>query len=91
MTTVRMSEAEVLKDMPAVLAKVRQGVEIVVEQDNQTIAVIKPPQRSGRPISEILRESKQRSSTVTLDEEFGKDLEDIIASHQELWNPTSWD
>ena len=81
MATVCMSEAEVLKDMPAVLAKVRQGVEIVVEQDNQTIAVIKLPQRSGRPISEILREAKRHSSTVTLDESFSKDLEEIIVSH----------
>ena len=82
MVTVRMSEAEVIKDIPAVLAKVRQGVEIIVEQNNQTIAVIKPPHRSGRPISEVLREAKRRNSTVTLDEEFSKDLEEIIATRQ---------
>ena len=46
---------------------------------------------SGRPITEILREAKQRSSTVTLDEDFGKDLEEIIASHRQPWNPPSWD
>ena len=46
---------------------------------------------SGRPVTEILREAKQRSSTVTLDEDFGKDLEEIIAIHQQLWNPPSWD
>jgi len=91
MTAVRMSEAEVVSDMPSVLAKVRQGIEVIVEQGNQTIAVIKPPQRSGRPILEILREAKRRNSTVILDEEFSKDLEEIIASHQEPWNPPSWD
>ena len=85
MVTVRMSEAEVIevvKDMPAVLAKVQQGIEIVVEQGNRTIAVIKPPQQSGRPILEILREAKRRNSAVTLDEAFSKDLEEIIASYQ---------
>jgi len=46
---------------------------------------------SGRPITEILREAKQRSSTVTLDEDFGKDLEEIIASPRQPWNPPSWD
>jgi len=46
---------------------------------------------SGRPITEILREAKQRSSTVTRDEDFGKDLEEIIASHRQPWNPPSWD
>lgn len=91
MATVHMSEAEVVKDIAAVLAKVRQGVEIVVEQDHRAVAVIKPPQRSGRPISEILREAKQRNSMVTLDEEFSKDIQEIIASHQQPWNPPSWD
>jgi hypothetical protein len=28
---------------------------------------------------------------VTLDEDFGRDLEEIIASHQRPWNLPSWD
>jgi hypothetical protein len=28
---------------------------------------------------------------VTLDEEFTKDMEDVISSHQKPWNPQSWD
>ena len=91
MLTVHMSEAELIKDIPAVLAKVQQGVEIIVEQDNRTIAVITPPQRSGRKIAEILSEAKKCNSAVTFDEEFTKDLNEIIASHQEPWNPPSWD
>ena len=43
MATVPMSEAEVVKDIAAVLAKVRQGVEIIVEQNHRAAAVIKPP------------------------------------------------
>jgi len=40
-----MSEAEVARDLHAVLAKVRQGVEIVIEQDHRPVAVLKssPP------------------------------------------------
>ena len=77
--------------MHAVLARVQQGVEIVVEQDHRAVAVIRAQGLSGRPITEILREAKERNSTVTLDEDFGKDLEEIIASHQQPWNPASWD
>jgi hypothetical protein len=33
MATVPMSEAEVARDLHAVLAKVQQGVEIIIEQD----------------------------------------------------------
>ena len=33
----------------------------------------------------------QRNSTVTLDPDFGKDLEAVIASHKQPWNPPSWE
>jgi antitoxin (DNA-binding transcriptional repressor) of toxin-antitoxin stability system len=91
MTQFHMSEAQVTEDFAAVLEKLRQGAEVVVEQDHRPVAVIRPPERSGRPISEIIREAKERNSTVTLDADFGKDMEAIIASHQQPWNPPSWD
>jgi len=92
MTTVRISEAELARDVRAVLAKVEQGSEVIIEQeDHRPVAVISSPHRSGRPIVEILREAKRRNLTVTLDDEFGKDLEEVIASHQQPWQPPSWD
>jgi antitoxin (DNA-binding transcriptional repressor) of toxin-antitoxin stability system len=92
MATVHISEAELARDLHAVLEKVQEGVEVIVEQDHRPVAVIKTPHRSGRPITEILREARQRHSTITLDEDFGTDLEEIIARHQgEPWNPPSWD
>ncbi len=92
MMTVRITEAELARDVRAVLEKVQQGSEVIIEQeDHRPVAVISSPYRSGRPIADILREARQRNSTVTLDEDFGKDLEEIIASHQQPWNPPSWD
>ena len=84
-------DAEVARDLHAVLARVQQGVEIVIEQDHRPVAIIRAQNRSGRPITEILREAKQRNSTVTLNEDFGKDLEEIVASHQKPSTPPSWD
>ena len=92
MTTVRITEAELARDVRAVLAEVQMSREVIIEQeDHQPVAIIRSPHRSGRPINEILREAKQRNSTVTLDEEFGKDLEEIIVSHEKPWTPPSWD
>ncbi len=91
MGTLRITEAELARNLHAVLAKVREGAEILVEADHRPVAVIRAPERSGRPASEILREAKERNSTVTLDPEFGKDLEAVIASHQQPWNPPSWE
>jgi antitoxin (DNA-binding transcriptional repressor) of toxin-antitoxin stability system len=91
MATIRITEAELARDTYGVLAKVREGVEVIVEQDHRPVAIIRTPQRSGRLISEILREAKERNSTVTLDSDFGADLESIIAATQQPWNPPSWE
>ena len=91
MASVRITEAELARDLHALLAKVQEGVEVIVEQDHRTLAVIRSPRRSGRPISEILRQARESNSTVTLDPDFGKDLEAVIANHQRPWNPASWE
>jgi antitoxin (DNA-binding transcriptional repressor) of toxin-antitoxin stability system len=92
MATVHMSEAEVARDLHAVLAKVRQGVEIVIEQDHRPIAVIKPSRLpAGRMISEVVADLKARGSKVAMDEGFARDIEEGIRAQRQPWNPPSWD
>jgi antitoxin (DNA-binding transcriptional repressor) of toxin-antitoxin stability system len=91
MATVHMSEAEVARDLHAVLAKVQQGVEVVIEQDHRPVAVIRSPIRSGRPISECIASARASGSKVTLDGGFAKDVEEGIRDRQQPWNPPSWD
>jgi antitoxin (DNA-binding transcriptional repressor) of toxin-antitoxin stability system len=91
MAQLHMTEAEVAKDFAAVLEKIQQGVEVIVERDAQPVAVIKLPQFRGRPIDECIALVKARGSHATLDEDFTKDLEDIINSHREPLTPPSWD
>lgn len=76
---------------PCCSGQVQQGIEIVIEQDHRPVAFIRPSQHSGRTITEILREARLRGSKVTLDEDFSKDLQGVIALHQKLWDPPSWD
>ena len=42
MGTVHITEAELARDLHAILAKVQQGIEVVVEQDHQPVAVLRP-------------------------------------------------
>ena len=91
MAQVHISEAELARDLHAVLEKVRQGAEVVVEQDHRPVAVIRPPHRSGRLISECIASAKASGSKVTLDGGFAADVEEGIRSRQEPWNPPSWD
>ena len=91
MVTVHMTEDEVVKDIVAVLAKVRQGVEIVIEQDHRTVAFIKPSKSEGRMISEVIADLKRRRSTAMIDDDFARDIEEGIKAHRQPWNPPSWD
>jgi hypothetical protein len=86
-----MTEAEVTNNFGAVLEKLRHGAEIVVEQDHRAVAIIRPPTRSGRPISECIASAKASGSKATLDGGFGADIEEGIRSRQQPWNPPSWD
>ena len=90
--TLRITEAELARDVGAVLRQVEQGTEVIVERDDhQTVAVISAPQRSGRPITEILREARERQSTDTLDQDFGPDLNRVIEMNSNPWTPPFWD
>jgi len=62
-----------------------------VERDARPVAVMKPAQLQGRLIDECIALAKERGSHATLDDEFAKDLEEIIESHREPLHPPEWD
>ena len=72
--------SESARDIHGVLAKVQEGVEVIVEQDHRPVPVIKTPQRTGRLLSESIALAEARSSTVALDDGFMKDVDEGIAS-----------
>ena len=91
MGTLRITEAELARDIHAVLAKVQEGAEVIVEQDHRPVAVIRTPLAKGRLLSECIALAEARGSTVTLDEGFMNDVEEGIASRSQPWNPPSWE
>jgi hypothetical protein len=91
MGTVRITEAELVRDVHAVLEKVKDGAEIVVERDHHAVAMIRSPIFKGRLLSECIALAEARGSTATLDDGFMKDVEEGIASRSQPWNPPSWE
>ena len=89
--TIRITEAELARDIHAVLARVQEGVEIVVEQDHRAVAVIKAPLVKGRKISEVIAALEASGANAIIDEDFARDVEEGIKAHREPWNPPSWD
>lgn len=91
MAQVHMTEAEVARDLHGVLAKVQQGVEIVIEQDHRSIAMIRSPLPQGRLLSECIALAEARGSAATLDEGFLRDVEEGIAARSQPWKPPAWE
>jgi antitoxin (DNA-binding transcriptional repressor) of toxin-antitoxin stability system len=95
MSTVRISESDLARDVHGVLEKVQQGVEVIVEQNHRPVAVIKTPAAPGRRISECMALAKAYENKLGYrpvpDRDFAKDVETAIAAHREPLQPPSWD
>ncbi len=92
MAVVHISRAEAAIDFDGLMARAANGDEILIESNACVVAKLLPGD-APRPrlLSESLRILKERGSAVTLDGEFGSDLEGIINSHREPLNPPAWD
>ena len=86
-----MSEAELARDLHAVLARVQNGIEVVIEQDNRPIAVLRSPIVKGRLLSECVALAEARGTSAIPDEGFMKDVEEGIAGRSQPLNPPAWD
>ena len=89
MSTVRITESELARDVHGVLEKVQQGVEVIVEQNHRPVAVIRASQPAGRKISEVIAALEAGGANAVLDEDFARDVKESIQTYREPWNPLS--
>jgi antitoxin (DNA-binding transcriptional repressor) of toxin-antitoxin stability system len=90
---IRISEAEAATtNVATLLVHVRAGAEVVIENGARPVAVLRSAEvHPGRLLSESIALAEAHGSTVTLDGDFGRDLEEIINSRHEPLNPPSWE
>jgi hypothetical protein len=91
MATPRITEAELARDTHDVLAKVQNGVEVVVEQDHRPVAVIRSLLLKGRLLSECIAMAEARGTTAIPDEGFMKDVTKGIAERSKPRTPPFWE
>jgi len=87
---IHISEAEAASDFRSLLARVRAGAEIIIEDNSEPVAVVHPAQPVRRTISECIALLPE-NSTATIDPDFAKDVGIAIDSHREPLNPPAWD
>jgi antitoxin (DNA-binding transcriptional repressor) of toxin-antitoxin stability system len=92
---VRITEAELARDIHAVLARVQEGVEVIVERDHRPVALIKTPPGPGRSLDEAIAIAEafeaQLGFAPVPDPDFAKDLQEVIDAHREPLDPSAWD
>ncbi len=96
MGTIRISEAEAASDFAGLMARVREGAEIVIESDARPVAVVRPADAEFRPrtLSESIalarKHAVETGDEPRIDPDFVSDLKSII-ENREPWNPPAWE
>lgn len=86
MATTHISVEDAAAEFPRLLAKVRAGEEVLIDEDVTTVAVMRSPHRHEEPrlLSEVLAglaaESKEHSMSAA-DESFADDVENAVRGH----------
>jgi antitoxin (DNA-binding transcriptional repressor) of toxin-antitoxin stability system len=91
---VHISEADLARDVRAILQRVQTGAEIIIERDAQPIAVLRAAAPARRTVSQCIALAKAHEEesglAPTLDPDFAADVEEIIRNRTP-WDPPSWD
>jgi antitoxin (DNA-binding transcriptional repressor) of toxin-antitoxin stability system len=90
MAKIHISEAEAARDFAALLARVRGGAEVIIENGSHPVAVMHAPVPPRRSIEECIALLPE-DSRATIDENFARDVEEAVAAHRESLNPPPWD
>ena len=87
---IHISEAEAAGDFARLLARVRAGAEVVIENGKEPVAVIHAPAQPRRSISKCIA-LLPAESTATVDPDFAKDVKAAVEGHRDPLEPPAWD
>jgi antitoxin (DNA-binding transcriptional repressor) of toxin-antitoxin stability system len=91
---IHISETEAASDFAALMARVRAGTEIVIENGERPVAVLHAAEPVRRSISDCIALAKaheeETGKAPVLNPDFAEDVEEIL-SHRKPWNPPAWE
>ena len=91
---IHVSEAEAVSDFPTLLARVRAGAEVIIENERHPVAVLHAPAPPRRTLSECIALAKlhedETGKSPILDPDFAEDVAKSL-SQRKPWNPPAWE
>ena len=86
MPTIHVSEADAARELPALLAQVRAGAEVIIENDTHPVAVLRAPQPVRRTLAESVaiaeKFSRELGYEPVMDADFAADMEEIVRNRK---------
>jgi antitoxin (DNA-binding transcriptional repressor) of toxin-antitoxin stability system len=89
MATIHISDLNEVRDLSALLDRVRQGDEIVFTDGEREVAVLHAPMPPRRTIDECIALLPEDSPVV--DEDFARDVAAAVEWHREPLDSSRWD
>lgn len=94
MATIHISEADAARDFAGLMARVRAGVEVVIDDAAPAVKLSIVPARSGRLLSESIAlaeaHAKELGYEPVMDAEFAADMEEIVRNRKPR-DTSAWD
>jgi len=91
---IRISEAEATSDFSALLARGRAGAEVIIENGEPAVAVLRAAEPVRRSISDCIALAKahqeETGKAPILDPDFAEEVEEIL-SRRKPWDPPAWE
>ena len=91
---IHMSEAEAASDFAALMARVRAGAKVIIENGARPVAVLHAAEPVRQSISDCIALAKaheeETGKAPVLDPDFAEDVEEIL-SRRKPWNPPAWE
>ncbi len=91
---IHISEAEAASDFAALMARVRAGARVIIENGARPVAVLHAAEPVRRTISECIALAKaheeETGKAPVLDPDFAEGVEAIL-NRRNPWNPPAWE
>ncbi len=90
MAVIHVTEAEAARDLSELIEKVRAGGRVEIDSGTESFALVPAGPIKTWTVSEAIRRAEARGPGVTLDDQFGDDMEEIMRFNR-LERPDPWE
>jgi len=94
MAVVHISDADAVRDLAGIMARVYAGEEIVIDNGTLTVAMVPSAIPSRRSVTECIafarKHEKETGEAPVFDSDFAADVKEIV-ENRKPWNPPEWE